>query len=340
MPAPPGDIGIDYDVSVTKKRASPKRRPAKSANRRRLPKENWLDGDCVIPGPAPSRELGRLKVRPDPEHEARHVREYMETQARDERVTHLEKVATERVFDRKHDVWDVHTNRHRWWVITAPTNLYSQKAFPSMDYVLSFHVGLTARAWAAEQKVPSASAPEYERFMVPWRRWEQATEAIDEAEEAEDFQAIGMRCRECLLAFAQVAADLSMLQPGQEAPKRGDFINWTDVIARVIARGSSAEQVRDYLRTSTKAAWQFVNWLTHAKNAVRADAQIGLDVTQHVLSTFGEALLRHEHGTPDRCPRCSSYQVSLDFRSDLAPDRPYVPLCARCGWCGPPEPLA
>ena len=315
-----------------------KGRASKTASPKHWPKENSLADECVIPERVPSRELGRIKVRPAPEHEVRHVREYMESQARDERVTHLEKVATERVFSRKHDVWDVHTNRRPWWVITEPTNLYSQKAFPSLDYVLSFHVGLMARVAARSQNDSSASAPEFERFIAPWRRWEQATEAIDKAEEAEDFQAIGMRCRECLLEFTQAAADLSMLQPGQEAPKRGDFINWSDVIARAIAKGSSAEQVRDYLRTAAKAAWQFVSWLTHAKNAVRADAQIGLDITQHVLPTFGAALLRHEHGTPDRCPNCSSYQVSLDFRSDLSPDRPYVPLCGRCGWSGPPEP--
>jgi len=311
----------------------------KNANRRSRPKRNSRrTDDCVIPGPVPSRELGRVKLRPDPEYEVRHIREYMEWQARDERVIHLEKVGSERVFSRKHDIWDVHTNRRRWWVITDPTNLYSQKAFPSMDYVLSFHVGLMARMTSMSKKEPPATAAKFMRFMAPWRRWEQATDAIDEAEEAEDFQAIGMRCRECLLEFTKVAADPSMLQPGEEAPKRGDFIHWSEAIARTIAKGSSAAQVRDYLRTSAKAAWEFVNWLTHAKNAVRADGEMAIAMTGHVVSIFGEALIRQEHGTPDRCPSCSSYQVKLDFRSDLSPDKPYVPLCARCGWCGPPEP--
>jgi hypothetical protein len=41
--------------------------------------------------------------------------------------------------------WDVHTTGDRYWVITNPTNLYSQQLFPSMDYTLSFHVGVTAR---------------------------------------------------------------------------------------------------------------------------------------------------------------------------------------------------
>src|ERR1700732_2735170 len=98
------------------RRLTPKRQAKKTSK-----------ADCVIPGPVPSAVLPRLKVRPEVEHEERHVREYMESQAPDERVIHLEKVASERVFDRKHDVWDVHTNSGRWWVITGPTNLYSQE---------------------------------------------------------------------------------------------------------------------------------------------------------------------------------------------------------------------
>ncbi len=44
-----------------------------------------------------------------PEHEERSVREYMELEAPDAEISHLEKVHTERVLGQKHDVWDVHT---------------------------------------------------------------------------------------------------------------------------------------------------------------------------------------------------------------------------------------
>jgi hypothetical protein len=80
----------------------------------------------------------------------------MASQARDEKVLHLEKVASERIFDRQHDVWDVHTDKERWWVVTQPTNLYSQTLMPSLDYTLSFHIGLMARM-AARRKAPKRS---------------------------------------------------------------------------------------------------------------------------------------------------------------------------------------
>jgi hypothetical protein len=60
-------------------------------------------------------------------------------------------VMEERIFGRNHQCWDVRTGKHRFWVITAPTNLYDQKLFPSLDYTLSFHIGISARMMARDE---------------------------------------------------------------------------------------------------------------------------------------------------------------------------------------------
>jgi len=59
---------------------------------------------------------------------------------------------SEFVFGREYKVWDVHATDGRWWVVTNPTNLYSQEHIPSLDFVLSLHVGLMARV-ASEIRV-------------------------------------------------------------------------------------------------------------------------------------------------------------------------------------------
>ncbi|MGH8784779.1 MAG: hypothetical protein ACREYA_06755 [Cupriavidus necator] len=117
-------------------------------------------------------------------------------------VRHLEKMKTESVFGQKYVVWDVHASDGRWWVITGPTNLYSQTEFPSLDYLLSFHVGLMARI--ASRDTRKAGTANQNRFAAAWRRWEQAASAIDNASEAEAFQAVGMKCRECLLVSTPI----------------------------------------------------------------------------------------------------------------------------------------
>jgi len=105
-------------------------------------------GDCVLPPTLPKDELHKLLFRHS-EDAAQRIKEYVEWQAHGgETVLHAEQVASERVFGRDYDVWDVHTDKERWWVITSPTNLYSQSLMPSLDYTLSFHIGVMARVAA------------------------------------------------------------------------------------------------------------------------------------------------------------------------------------------------
>lgn len=84
-------------------------------------------------------------VLPATPEEIEHVTEYMTSEAADLTVTMVQKVYSENMLDVRHDVWDVHTDKDRWWVITEPMNLYAQDQFPNMDLALTFHIGLCLR---------------------------------------------------------------------------------------------------------------------------------------------------------------------------------------------------
>jgi hypothetical protein len=66
--------------------------------------------------------------------------------------------------------------------------------------------------------------------------------------------------------------------------------------------------MRSYLKSITDSTWTYVNWLTHAKNAVRLDAEIGLKMVEHLLGMFTAAGLRKAEGRK-RCDECGSYGV-------------------------------
>src|SRR5258708_4756329 len=51
----------------------------------------------------------------------RAVSDYVETQARGDKVLHAEKVKSEHILGSDHDCWDVHTGKDRYWVITSPS---------------------------------------------------------------------------------------------------------------------------------------------------------------------------------------------------------------------------
>src|SRR5947207_1694512 len=87
------------------------------------------DDHVLPPPPLPATELGKYTVQNDPDRE-RDIAQYVEGQARDETVHHVELVKTEVISGEKHEVWDVTTDKDRYWVITELTNLYQQKLFP------------------------------------------------------------------------------------------------------------------------------------------------------------------------------------------------------------------
>src|ERR1700738_4651144 len=86
------------------------------------------------------------------QEEIERVTEYMKSQAPDLTVEFVQKVYSENVLNVRHDVWDVHTNVDRWWVITETTNLYAQEQFPNMDLAMTFHIGLCLRIPRSERQ--------------------------------------------------------------------------------------------------------------------------------------------------------------------------------------------
>lgn len=144
-------------------------------------------------------------------------------------AAHVERLLTERVGANLYEVWNVISSTgERWWVLTPPTNLYAQADLGSASVALSFHIGLMARVMN-QYEVPVAPRSE---AMLPesWRRWEDAVDALHHAREAEDFQAVGMRLRECLVALAGEVASDELEPAGEEWPQaatsRGGATCW------------------------------------------------------------------------------------------------------------------
>lgn len=291
---------------------------------------NDAQDDCTIPHPVDAEALRRYNLRGTPYDGADHVREYVEDQSHDETVTYLERMSVERVIGRDIEIWDVHTSASRYWVLTNPTNLYEQRLFPSADYTMTFHVGLMARIEA--RRKARATEEEKDRLAAAWRLWQQALDAMQSAVEAEDFQAVGMRCRECLLALVAGLAVESMVPQGSVPPKMGDFLHWSEHLANALASGGHHKDIRGYLKSIARETWQLAAWLTHAAGATAMDAKMTLDATESVLVAFGTATLSFEEGVPARCPRCRSYKIAQHFVGDISATQEYASLCESCGW--------
>ncbi|WP_380874457.1 hypothetical protein ACFB49_48060 [Sphingomonas sp. DBB INV C78] len=299
------------------------------------------DEECTTPPELPKTELRNL-VFEQSEHEVRAIIDYIEwqcnkrreaeldevgqTELEEELVQHAEKIKTERVIGTDYSVWDVHTNLSRWWVITNPTNLYSQTLMPSLDYTLSFHIGLMARVQARHE---IAGGNELHEFLsTTHRKMYQAHLALDEADEIEDFQGIGLQCREVMTSFTREVVAAGLFDELKDAPKMGDFVAWSDHVIGVRAAGGAAEYVRGYLKAICQKGWQLANWLTHAKNATRADAELCISATEHLLQELITLALKAMARSPEKCGRCGSFKINVTWRPD---EGEYVATCDVCG---------
>jgi hypothetical protein len=260
----------------------------------------------------------------------------MASQAGDETVTLAQKLHTERLGSVIHDVWDVHTDKARWWVITNPTNLYTQEQFPNMDLALTFHMGLCLRI--PRQDRAGLDGRWAEPFVACFRGLEDARDALSRSEEVEDFQAIGMRSREVLVHLMNAVQELVAPEVPEPHPKGSDVTAWSDTAGDLLFAGSSNENRRRLAKKAVQEAWVFTNWLAHAHGAGPDDADSAVDVTTLAVSIFSTALIRRIRGVPEGCPECGSLRLSPERASD--PDDPGStyerPACGRCAWRGTP----
>lgn len=268
--------------------------------------------------------------------ERKHISDYLSIETPSETVKLLQKVYSEQVLGLRYDIWDVHTDQRRWWVMTNPTFLYSQDQFPNMDLALTFHIGLCIRVPKSERQ----SFPELpvEPLMASWRALDEVNDTLEHAEEREDFQAIGARCREVLLTFVHVAQGLVPTPEGQVAPERSNFRAWSIILANALLPGSSQKDRRALLKSCADAAWRFAASLTHARGAHFNDAQAAIQSTELALSLFTTALIKYVRGVPDCCPVCGSTRLAPERGIDPSnPDTSYErPTCGKCGWAGTP----
>lgn len=274
---------------------------------------------------------------PATEDEKTKVVEYYLSQSPGAEVTFLQKVYSESIIGHRHDVWDVHASDGRWWVITNPTNLYSQAQFPNMDLAVTFHMGLCLRIPRTQQQ--KKSDQRIKPFEIVFTKLREASDALGQGQNVADYQAIGMRSREALLSFVGAAQDIAEWTT-DPAPKRADFRAWSELICSEALAGASQKERRHLFRALLAEAWVFANWLTHAQSATWHDAEAALATTEHVLGLMISLVLRHVRSVPEQCPNCGSPHLVAEegWRKDVPEVAWERPVCGDCGWTGKPAP--
>jgi hypothetical protein len=183
---------------------------------------------------------------------------------------------------------------------------------PQVDQALIFHIGLGA-VLAERSRGEMEDPADQEQVTSSWRRFRQAIESMNDAHESEDFQAVGVKCRDSLISLARDHAGDEWVGEVQDPPKAADFKGWANIFADQL---TDAGRLRSYLKALIDKTWGLTVWLQHNSNATPVDADLVLEATGNLITTLAKLIRRKEYGEPDRCPDCESYRVDESIDDD------------------------
>lgn len=239
-------------------------------------------------------------------------------------------------------VWNVKTKEGAWWVVEGdgvPMNLYPQGAYYfSSDEVYSFHMGVMTRVMTREEHDPEhvlrLVTLGHSRFIGIRRKLHVASEALAKATEPEDFQAIGLSCREVLIALGGELVLDPEVPPGTEIPKLADFKNRARLAIDRLLTGSENSELRTHARKISEAAWVFSSMLTHSPNRTIHEAFICVSLIGAVLTLFEQLLEKDGMQSRDlSCPLCKSRQLEyIDRQATESEPSETILHCNYCGW--------
>lgn len=292
-----------------------------------------VGGECTLPPdePIPADQLGQYSPERDYNAE-REIADYVERDTH-QTVQHVERIKVEHVMGTPYEVWDVTTDEDRYWVLTNGLMLYTQQHFQSLDYTLSFHIGLMMRLRSREEKFGADFVTPFDEVT---RRLGQAEDDLEQAVEVIDFQAVGMQLRECMILLIAATRDRTELPEGTEEPQAANVKAWSELLFNHYCPGSSNDRIRGYLKATTDKAWELVNWLTHYQNANRTAALIAKRAVDTIVVHMANILTRDLWDRTDQCPRCGSRAVRKYYDPEIASDGDYFEHCRKCEWTNHP----
>ena len=241
------------------------------------------------------------------------------------------------------NVWNVKTDTDGdWWVVEGegvPMNLFPQSAYYfGADEVYSFHMGLMQRMRAAQDEYNPEdfiNAVTLEAEIAPqlFRKLKNIAILIDTAKEIEDFQAIGVQCRETLIELGNYIYK-PMMSGDKEQPKASDFKHKAEYFVQFYLKGSDNADYRSIIKKITEATWDCANKITHSRSTTYYEASTCVTLCISLVGVYENILQKvFDPLSQYYCSTCKSKKVSIE--DDISDENGIVQkLYLHCEECG------
>jgi hypothetical protein len=192
-------------------------------------------------------------------------------------------------------VWNVKTDLvGALWVVegdTMPMNLYSQEAYYfSADEVYSFHIGLMERMYKSSSEYKPEDFVEaitLENGIAPqlFRKLKNIATLIDSAVEIEDFQAIGVQCREVLIELGNYIYFAEMAGEGEQ-PQASNFKRKAELFIKFYLTGSENSDYRSIIKKLTESTWEYACKITHSSSTTFYEASTCVTLCTSLVGVY------------------------------------------------------
>lgn len=218
------------------------------------------------------------------------------------------------------NVWNVKTTTDAFWVVegeNAPMNLYTQNGhYFSADEAYSFHMGITQRLTKRHhdnfKHIIDELPLDISSIKSINRKLNLASEKLSIDLEPEEFQSIGLICREALVDLSKELYERNEEMIKEKGFKASDFKNISSEFINLYIPGSGNADLRNYSRKIIEIAWSYCSAIVHSPNKTFPDVKIALLFTSMAVSLIENLFLKYI-GFDDElvCEKCGSKKVNI-----------------------------
>ncbi|KEY19066.1 hypothetical protein [Kaistella antarctica] len=252
-----------------------------------------------------------------------------------EAITNIKCEKTFSDLDYDVNVWNIKTIKEAFWVVEGkdiPMNIYTQNAFYfSADEAYSFHIGIIERLSKSHQNnfkhIIDELPLDIERIKSINRKLNLASEKLSLDLEPEEFQAVGLICRESLVELSKELCKRNEELIKEKDFKASDFKNVASTFIDLYIDGSKNSALRSHSKKIVDIAWSYCSTIVHSQNKSYPDVKIALLFTSMAVSLLENLFLKYIGFDNEAiCSVCGSKKIIIVQKTEDI----FIKSCESC----------
>ena len=145
-----------------------------------------------------------------------------------------------------------------------------------------------------------------------FRKLKNVATLIDSAEEIEDFQSIGVQCREILIELGNYIYIVDMAGTNEQ-PQKSNFKKKAELFIQFYLEGSDNSDYRSIIKKLTESTWDYASKLTHPSTTTKYEALTCVTLATSLVGVYENIMQKvFDPVSQYICSSCKSKKLTID----------------------------